>query len=100
MYNCGPTVYKRPHVGNYRAFLMADLLRRTFELLDYRVTQIMNITDVGHLTEDDAADAQGEDKLQSEAAQSGTINRKVRMDKGSSVRTRQATWCGAPTRPS
>jgi cysteinyl-tRNA synthetase len=68
MYNCGPTVYKRPHVGNFRAFLTADLLRRTFELLDYRVTQIMNITDVGHLTEDDVADAAGDDKLQREAA--------------------------------
>jgi cysteinyl-tRNA synthetase len=68
MYNCGPTVYKRPHVGNYRAFLTADLLRRTFELLGYRVTQIMNITDVGHLTEDDLADAAGDDKLQREAA--------------------------------
>jgi cysteinyl-tRNA synthetase len=67
MYNCGPTVYKRQHIGNFRAFAMADLLRRSFEYLGYRVTQIMNITDVGHLTEDDAADAQGEDKLQREA---------------------------------
>ena len=68
MYNCGPTVYKRQHLGNFRAFILADLLRRSFEFLGYRVTQIMNITDVGHLTEDDVADAQGEDKLQSEAA--------------------------------
>ena len=68
MYNCGPTVYKRQHIGNFRAFMTADLLRRTFELLGYRVTQIMNITDVGHLTVDDAADAAGEDKLQKEAA--------------------------------
>ena len=68
MYNCGPTVYKRQHIGNFRAFLMADLLRRTFEMLGLRVTQIMNITDVGHLTEDDVADASGEDKLQKEAA--------------------------------
>jgi cysteinyl-tRNA synthetase len=67
MYNCGPTVYKRQHIGNFRAFAMADLLRRSFEYLGYRVTQVMNITDVGHLTEDDAADAQGEDKLQREA---------------------------------
>jgi cysteinyl-tRNA synthetase len=67
MYNCGPTVYKRQHVGNFRAFMLADLLRRTFEYLGYEVTQIMNITDVGHLTEDDAADAAGEDKLQREA---------------------------------
>ena len=67
MYNCGPTVYKRQHVGNFRAFAMADLLRRSFEFIGLRVTQIMNITDVGHLTEDDLADAQGEDKLQREA---------------------------------
>ena len=67
MYNCGPTVYKRQHIGNFRAFALADLLRRSFEYLGYRVTQIMNITDVGHLTEDDAADAAGEDKLEREA---------------------------------
>jgi cysteinyl-tRNA synthetase len=67
MYNCGPTVYKRQHIGNMRAFALADLLRRSFEYLGYRVTQIMNITDVGHLTEDDAADAAGEDKLEREA---------------------------------
>ncbi len=64
MYNCGPTVYKRQHLGNFRAFITADLLRRTLTYLGYRVTQIMNITDVGHLTEDDVADASGEDKLQ------------------------------------
>jgi len=67
MYNCGPTVYRRNHLGNYRAYATADLLRRTFEYLGLRVTQIMNITDVGHLTEDDVADAGGEDKLQKEA---------------------------------
>jgi cysteinyl-tRNA synthetase len=67
MYNCGPTVYKQAHLGNFRAYATADLLRRTFELLGLRVTQIMNITDVGHLTEDDVADAGGEDKLQQEA---------------------------------
>ncbi|MGH7336665.1 MAG: cysteine--tRNA ligase, partial [Myxococcota bacterium] len=68
MYHCGPTVYKRQHIGNFRAFMLADLLRRTFESQGRRVVQIMNITDVGHLTEDDAADATGEDKLQKEAA--------------------------------
>ncbi|MGH7163551.1 MAG: cysteine--tRNA ligase, partial [Planctomycetota bacterium] len=67
MYHCGPTVYKRQHVGNYRAYCMADLLRRAFEFLGCRVLQVMNITDVGHLTEDDVADARGEDKLQKEA---------------------------------
>ena len=69
MYNCGPTVYKRQHIGNFRAFALADLLRRSFEYAGWRVVQIMNITDVGHLTEDDAADASGEDKLEREARQ-------------------------------
>jgi len=67
MYNCGPTVYSRPHIGNYRAYVSADLLRRAFEHHGYRVTQVVNITDVGHLTEDDVADAAGEDKLQAAA---------------------------------
>jgi len=68
MYSCGPTVYKRPHVGNYRAFVTADLLCRALEHEGLRVRQVMNITDVGHLTEDDAADASGEDRIQREAA--------------------------------
>jgi cysteinyl-tRNA synthetase len=68
MYHCGPTVYKRQHIGNFRAFVLADLLRRSFEFQGLRVLQVMNITDVGHLTEDDVADARGEDKLQKEAA--------------------------------
>lgn len=62
MYNCGPTVYDYAHVGNMRAFLMADLLRRTLECRGYRVRQVMNITDVGHMTVDDARDT-GEDKM-------------------------------------
>jgi cysteinyl-tRNA synthetase len=64
MYNCGPTVYGRPHIGNLRAFLFADLLRRWLELRGFEVQQVMNITDVGHLV----ADAEeGEDKLQAQA---------------------------------
>lgn len=64
MYNCGPTVYGRPHIGNLRAFLFADLLRRWLELSGFRVDQVMNITDVGHLL----ADAEeGEDKLEAQA---------------------------------
>jgi cysteinyl-tRNA synthetase len=65
MYNCGPTVYSRPHVGNYRAFLFADLLRRWLEHRGWRVLQVMNITDVGHLT-DEAGDG-GEDKIEAQA---------------------------------
>ncbi|MEW6073064.1 MAG: cysteine--tRNA ligase [Planctomycetota bacterium] len=65
MYNCGPTVYGRQHVGNFRAFLFADLLRRWLEHAGYEVRQVMNITDVGHLT-DDEHDA-GEDKIEVQA---------------------------------
>jgi cysteinyl-tRNA synthetase len=60
MYSCGPTVYWYAHIGNMRSFLFADVLRRTLELNGYEVKQVMNITDVGHLT-DDASD--GEDKM-------------------------------------
>jgi cysteinyl-tRNA synthetase len=63
MYNCGPTVYNYAHIGNLSAFAFADVLRRALEYAGYEVTQVMNITDVGHLTRDDLADAQGEDKL-------------------------------------
>lgn len=64
MYTCGPTVYGRPHIGNYSSFLMADLLRRWLEVSGYDVTHVKNITDVGHLVAD--AD-QGEDKVEKEA---------------------------------
>jgi cysteinyl-tRNA synthetase len=61
MYNCGPTVYGDQHVGNYRTFVFADTLRRYFEFRGWKVTQIINITDVGHLTQDDIDS--GEDKI-------------------------------------
>lgn len=65
MYTCGPTVYGRPHIGNYSSFLMADLLRRWLETgHGCTVTHVKNITDVGHLV----ADAEsGEDKIEKEA---------------------------------
>lgn len=65
MYNCGPTVYSHPHVGNFRSFIFADLLRRYLEYKGYEVFQVMNITDVGHLTEDDLE--RGEDKIEAAA---------------------------------
>jgi cysteinyl-tRNA synthetase len=74
MYNCGPTVYRRSHIGNFRAYMLADLLRRAFEFEGHRVLQVMNITDVGHLTEDDVADAHGEDKLVAEARRRGVVD--------------------------
>ncbi|MEQ1849217.1 MAG: cysteine--tRNA ligase [Candidatus Peribacteraceae bacterium] len=64
MYTCGPTVYGRPHIGNYASFLCADLLRRWLEVSGYTVEHVKNITDVGHLVRD--ADT-GEDKIQKEA---------------------------------
>jgi len=78
-YTCGPTVYDFAHIGNFRSFLTADVLRRWLESplcarlgpdgtpdggLGYRVTQVMNITDVGHMTDDAAADGGGEDKME------------------------------------
>ncbi|WP_428386874.1 cysteine--tRNA ligase [Mucisphaera sp.] len=63
MYNCGPTVYDYAQIGNFRAFLFADLLRRSLELFGYEVRQVMNITDVGHMTDDRHADGGGEDKM-------------------------------------
>ncbi len=62
-YSCGPTVYDDAHIGNFRSFLNADVLRRTLELFGHRVRHVMNITDVGHMTEDDNADGGGEDKM-------------------------------------
>jgi len=68
MYNCGPTVYNYAHLGNWRAFIFADLLRRYLEYSGYEVKQVMNITDVGHMVAD--ADA-GEDKMERSAREAG-----------------------------
>ncbi|MCA9110803.1 MAG: cysteine--tRNA ligase [Planctomycetaceae bacterium] len=64
MYSCGPTVYDFAHIGNFRSFLFADLIRRFLELVGYDVRHVMNITDVGHMTDDAVADGAGEDKMQ------------------------------------
>ena len=65
MYNCGPTVYGRAHIGNLRSFLFADLLRRWLEVRGFEVRQVMNLTDVGHMTQDD--EDHGTDKLENQA---------------------------------
>lgn len=65
VYSCGPTVYNYPHIGNMRAYVFADVLGRTLSFRGYRLTHVINITDVGHLTDD--ADA-GEDKMERMAA--------------------------------
>ena len=101
-YSCGPTVYDDAHIGNFRSFLAADLLRRFVEsplctLTDdsgrahsgpRRVVHVMNITDVGHMTDDSAADGGGADKMAVagerllEAKKAGTIPEGVEIDPG------------------
>src|SRR3954470_22923441 len=46
IYSCGPTVYNPAHLGNFRTFLFADLLRRALKLRGWKVRQVMNLTDV------------------------------------------------------
>jgi len=70
IYNCGPTVYKDIHVGNFRAFMTTDWLRRMLEYNGYDVFLVRNITDVGHLHDSDVAES-GEDKLEREARVTG-----------------------------
>lgn len=60
MYCCGLTVYNYAHIGNLRTYVFEDILRRVLEYAGYKVTQVMNITDVGHLTGDTDV---GEDKM-------------------------------------
>ena len=68
LYTCGPTVYDYPHIGNLRAYLFEDVLKRVLKYNGYKVKHVMNITDVGHLTDD--AD-QGEDKLEKGSRREG-----------------------------
>jgi len=68
LYTCGPTVYNFAHIGNLRTYVFEDLLKRVLEINGYKVRHIMNITDVGHLT-DDADD--GEDKMEKGSLREG-----------------------------
>jgi cysteinyl-tRNA synthetase len=65
LYTCGPTVYNYAHIGNLRTYIFEDILKRVLEYNNYKVNHVMNITDVGHLTDD--ADS-GEDKMEKGAA--------------------------------
>lgn len=60
IYSCGPTVYDTPHIGNLRAYIVWDTLKRMFRYFNYEVIDVINITDVGHLTSDED---DGEDKM-------------------------------------
>ena len=68
MYACGPTVYDYTHIGHMRKYIGDDIIRRTFTLLGYDVKHVMNITDVGHLTNDSD---QGDDKFEKKAQSEG-----------------------------
>lgn len=68
MYSCGPTVYSSPHIGNMYAYICWDLLARTLKYLGYEVHNVVNITDVGHLTSD--ADS-GQDKMEKGSEKEG-----------------------------
>lgn len=60
IYTCGPTVYSYAHIGNFRAYIFMDTLRRVLKFNGYNLKHVLNITDVGHLESD--AD-EGEDKM-------------------------------------
>ena len=68
IYSCGPTVYNYAHIGNLRAYVFSDILRRMFEFNNFEVKQIINITDVGHLSDDGD---EGEDKMEKGAKREG-----------------------------
>jgi cysteinyl-tRNA synthetase len=69
VYTCGPTVYSQQHIGNMRPNLFADLLVRALLAEGLAVTHVINITDVGHLTQDDIDE--GEDKMELAARKAG-----------------------------
>src|SRR5262245_11629511 len=99
-YSCGPTVYDDAHIGNFRSFLAADVLRRWIESplcqLAYgkggvhkgqrRVNHVMNITDVGHMTDDAEGGEHGEDRMAvagrriAEAKKSGKLPADVQIN--------------------
>ncbi len=64
IYSCGPTVYSFAHIGNFRAYVFMDTLRRVLQANQYTLKHVMNITDVGHLESDSD---EGEDKMEKAA---------------------------------
>ena len=74
MYTCGPTVYWFAHVGNFRSYLVADLMKRALIYNGFKVKHIINITDVGHLTSD--ADS-GNDKMEIAASKEGKSTEEI-----------------------
>ncbi|WP_372365899.1 cysteine--tRNA ligase [Candidatus Uabimicrobium sp. HlEnr_7] len=84
MYNCGPTVYDYAHLGNFRSFLFADLIRRYLEFKGYEVKQVMNFTDVGHMSQDDlepSREGENLDKMALAAKRTGITDPQALADK-------------------
>lgn len=78
MYSCGPTVYDYVQLGNFRTFSLGDFTTRILKFNGYKVKYIMNFTDVGHLTGDNAGDADtGEDRLEMAAEKEGRSARDI-----------------------
>ncbi len=74
IYHCGPTVYNFQHIGNMRRFIFADLVYQLFIANNYKVKQIINITDVGHLASDQD---EGEDKMEKGATREGKTAKEI-----------------------
>ncbi|PIR74656.1 MAG: cysteine--tRNA ligase [Candidatus Magasanikbacteria bacterium CG10_big_fil_rev_8_21_14_0_10_47_10] len=74
MYSCGPTVYDFTHIGNHRTNILSDILKRVLKYNGFKVNHVMNITDVGHLTDDGDS---GEDKMEKGAAREGKTAEQV-----------------------
>lgn len=74
IYSCGPTVYHYAHIGNLRAYVFADILRRSFVYAGYDVKHVINITDVGHLVGDGD---EGVDKLEAGAEREGKTAQEI-----------------------
>ncbi len=68
IYSCGPTVYNTAHIGNMRAYICSDILKKTLRFNGYQIEDVMNITDVGHLVGDGD---EGEDKVETTARKLG-----------------------------
>ncbi|RMG58631.1 MAG: cysteine--tRNA ligase [Deltaproteobacteria bacterium] len=75
IYSCGPTVYRYAHIGNFRTFLLSDLLVRTLRALGYETFHVQNITDVGHMRQEMLE--RGEDRVVAEARRMGKTPREI-----------------------
>ena len=72
IYTCGPTVYSYVTIGNYRTYILGDILKRVLEFNNFKTKYIMNLTDVGHLTGDNEGDADtGEDRIEKAVKKEG-----------------------------